>query len=101
MISTSLLDTGMMGKHGNRRTYQRKRKMQTYFQVMMALLMVLVLTSLIIMTRSQLNTEKTLMKIMTEISENLNIVSKPEKSDERIEKQIRKDWNCFNLKQVL
>ena len=41
------------------------------------------------------------MKMMTKISENLNIVSKPEKSDERIEKQIRKDWNCFNLKQVL
>ena len=75
--------------------------MQTYFQVMMALLMVLVLTSLIIMTRSQLNTEKTLMKIMTEISEKMNIVMKSEKSDERIGQQIRKDWNCFNLKLVL
>ena len=95
------LDTGMVGKHGNRRTYQRKRQMQTYFQVIMTVLMVLVITSLILMTRSQLNTKTTVMKMMTKISENLNIVSKPEKSDERIEKQIRKDWNCFNLKQVL
>ena len=75
--------------------------MLAYFQVIMTVLMVLVLTSLIRMTRSQLNTETVVMKILTEISENMNIVSKPEKSDERIEKQIRKDWNCFNLKQSL
>ena len=91
----------MMGKHGNSGTYQKKREMQTYFQVMMIFLMVLVLTSLIIMTRSQLNTETTVMKMMTEISENMNIVSKPEKSDERIDQHIRKDWNCFKLKLVL
>ena len=91
----------MMGKHGNRRTYQRKRQMQTYFQVIMTVLMVLVITSLILMTRSQLNTETTVMKMMTEISENMNIVSKPEKSDERIDQHIRKDWNCFKLKLVL
>ena len=65
--------------------------------MMISLLMLLILTSLIILTRSQLNTETMVIKFMSEISANMDNIRNQDEIDETRIQQIRKYWNRFGF----